>query len=70
MLAARGIVVSSAHVSTLRKSISSNGKSHRSGPASSVSFDHLLAAKNLAERLGGIEVARQALANLAKLMEH
>ena len=35
----------------------------------SVSLNHLLAAKKLAEQLGGNQVARQALASFAKLME-
>ncbi len=67
-LAARGVKVTSAQVSTLRK-----GLSRRRAPASvttdSVSFAHLLAARDLAERLGGIEVARQALASLARLLK-
>jgi hypothetical protein len=33
-----------------------------------ISQDHMLAAKRLAEQLGGIEVARAALASFARLM--
>jgi hypothetical protein len=67
-LAKRGVAVSSAQVSTLRKSMPRRrnaGGVH----ASSASFDHLLAAKHLAERMGGIEAAQAALANLARLVE-
>ncbi len=67
-LAARGIVVSSAQVSTLRKAIPRRGAA-QSPSANSVPFDHLLAAKSLAARLGGITVARRALDSLAKLMD-
>ncbi len=69
-LAARGVAVSSAQVSMLRKSLLGNGRSEAASSAMSVSLDHLLAAKALAHRLGGIEPARQALASLAKLMEN
>jgi hypothetical protein len=66
-LASRRIRVTSAQVSMLRKSAARNG----SGQAASVHaipLDHLMAAKILASRLGGIESAQQALASLAKLM--
>jgi uncharacterized protein YneF (UPF0154 family) len=69
-LAERGVVVSSAQVSTLRKSQSRHRSSSSTAIAGAVSLDHLLAAKGLAERLGGIENARQAIASLAKLMEN
>lgn len=68
-LAKRGVPVSSAQVSTLRKTTHSRRSSTGSTSVQDVSLEHLLAAKNLAERLGGIEVARRALANLAKLIE-
>jgi arginine repressor len=68
-LAKRGMAVSSAQVSTLRKTLHSSRSSTTSGSMHSVSLDHLLAAKNLAERLGGIDAARQALASLARLLE-
>jgi uncharacterized protein YneF (UPF0154 family) len=67
-LAAKGIVVTSAQVSTLRKAIPRRGVV-QSTVASSVSFDHLLAAKGLAGRLGGINVAQRALESLAKLID-
>ena len=67
VLAQRGMSVASAQVSTLRPSQSRRGRG--SAVANSVSLDHLLAAKNLVDRLGGIDVARTALANLAKLVE-
>ena len=66
-LAARGIKVTSAQVSTLRKTIGS-GRAKASS-AYSVSLDHLMAAKALAQRLGGIAVAQRALESLAKLTE-
>ncbi len=66
-LASRGIKVTSAQVSTLRKTIGS-GRA-KSPAAYSVSLDHLMAAKALAHRLGGIAVAQRALESLAKLTE-
>jgi uncharacterized protein YneF (UPF0154 family) len=68
-LAKRGMAVSSAQVSTLRKTSHNKRSSPGSSTLHAISLEHLLAAKNLAERLGGIEVARQALASLARLME-
>jgi hypothetical protein len=38
--------------------------------ANGVLLDHLLAAKTLAERLGGIENARRALTDLAKPLDN
>lgn len=67
-LKGRGIVVTSAQVSMLRRKLPGNG-ARRSKTAGGVSLDQLLAAKHLAERLGGIENARQALDSLARLLE-
>jgi uncharacterized protein YneF (UPF0154 family) len=64
----RGVVVTSAQVSTLRRKLPKNGSPH-ARTAGSVSLDHLLAAKQLAERLGGIHVAREAINSLARLVE-
>jgi hypothetical protein len=66
-LSSNGVTVSSAQVSMLRKTVS---RRRGQGPAArveSISLDQLLAAKKVAEQLGGIEVARQALASFAKL---
>lgn len=64
-----GVKVTSAQVSMLRSKIASNGKSTaRPRTAGTVPFEHLLAAKQLAERLGGVEKARQAVDSFAKLM--
>ena len=67
-LAKRGMNVSSAQVSTLRKTLHSRGITFPSGGSHAVSLDNLLAAKNLVDRLGSIDAARQALASLAKLI--
>lgn len=67
-LKARGVVVTSAQVSTLRRKLPRNG-SLRALAAEAVLLDHLLAAKHLAQRLGGIAIARQALDSLAKIVE-
>jgi len=67
LLAGRGTKVASAQVSLLRKS-AGNGRS-TNGIASTVPYEHLVAAKALAERLGGIGPAQLALASLAKLIE-
>jgi arginine repressor len=67
-LAARGIKVTSAQVSTLRKTVNSNRA--KASTTYSVSLDHLMAAKALAQRLGGIDVARRALESLARLTEN
>jgi arginine repressor len=66
-LAARGIKVTSAQVSTLRKTVANSRA--RVVTSYSVSLDHLMAAKALAQRLGGIAVAQRALESLAKLTE-
>jgi hypothetical protein len=68
-LAQRGVVVTSAQVSTLRKTHSLHPQAS-SSYASTVPYEHLQAAKSLADRLGGIENARHALASLAKLLEN
>jgi arginine repressor len=67
-LALRGVKVTSAQVSTLQKGLSRR-RASTAVTADSVSFAHLLAARDLAERLGGIDVARQALASLARLLK-
>jgi uncharacterized protein YneF (UPF0154 family) len=67
VLAARGIKVTSAQVSTLRKTV--GGSRAKIASTYSVSLDHLMAAKALAQRLGGIAVAQRALESLAKLTE-
>ena len=67
LLALRRVKVSSAQVSTLRKS--AVGRRNAGSAAGVVPFEHLVAAKALAARLGGIEHARQALNNLARLLE-
>jgi hypothetical protein len=67
-LKVRGVAVTSAQVSMLRRKLSRRGAS-RTDTAGAVSLDHLLAAKNLAARVGGIERARKALDSLAKLVE-
>jgi hypothetical protein len=69
-LALRGIEVTSAQVSTLRKKGLRRRGPAASSAAYSVPFDHLLAAKGLAQRLGGIAHAREAIATLAKLIEN
>jgi len=66
-LAARGIKVTSAQVSTLRKTIGSGRV--KAAATYSVSLDHLMAAKALAQRVGGIAIAQRALESLAKLTE-
>lgn len=68
-LAERGVSVSSAQVSTLRKSSPRRAGAGDFSAAGAVPLDHLLAAKGLAERLGGIRVAQAALASLAKILE-
>jgi hypothetical protein len=68
LLASRGITVASAQVSTLRKSV---GKKSSRAPLSrvqSVPFEHMVLAKDLAAKLGGIEQAQQALNNLSRLL--
>lgn len=68
LLADRGITVTSAQVSTLRKSASGKRGSAALAAVRSVPFEHLVLAKDLAARLGGIDNAQQALASLSKLM--
>ncbi len=66
LLKSRGITVSSAQVSTLRNSAGTAKNGATDGKP--VPFEHLIAAKRLAESVGGIEQARQALSSLSKLM--
>lgn len=66
-LKGKGIVVTSAQVSTLRNKLGSNGVGKIAGGP--VAYEHLLAAKQLAERLGGIDEARRALDSFARLVE-
>jgi hypothetical protein len=56
-------------VSTLRKSAFRKHKAASVHAVHSVSYEHLVAAKDLASRLGGIGQAQQALASLAQLMQ-
>lgn len=67
-LKAGGVVVTSAQVSTLKRKLSTNGSSHGE-PGGEISLAHLMAAKQLVARLGGIGNARKALDSLAKLVE-
>jgi hypothetical protein len=68
LLAGRGIEVTSAQVSTLRKSASKQRGAAAALAVHTVPFEHLVLAKGLAARLGGIDNAQQALASLSKLM--
>ncbi len=68
-LKAEGVKVTSAQVSMLRAKLIQNGNGTTvSVTASSVPFEHLVAAKQLAERLGGVERARAALESFAQLV--
>jgi hypothetical protein len=78
-LAARGIEVSRGQISQVLKSMGLRRRRRkRSAPTTStpaiargkggVSIDDLVAAKKLADQLGGIEKARAVLAGLARLM--
>jgi hypothetical protein len=71
-LLSEGVKVTSAQVSMLRSRLPKNGSAANGSPrgkaTSAVSFEHLLAAKQLAERLGGIDNARQALESFARLV--
>ena len=68
-LTSEGVKVTSAQVSMLRAKLSANGKPTKAPvAASSVPFEHLVAAKQLADRLGGINKARVALESFAKLV--
>jgi hypothetical protein len=76
-LAVRGIDVSSAQVSMVRKQMGlrrlRRRGSARRGPAvakpmpESVSVDHLIAVKRLADQVGGVKAALQAIKTLEKL---
>jgi hypothetical protein len=81
-LAKQGVVVSSAQVSMVSKAMGIKKRRRRRGaegaegmgaaPAvkgggESVSVSHLIAAKNLADQMGGIKVVRKALETLERL---
>jgi len=70
MLAEQGVKVSAAQVSALRSKLKpSAARGRATVTAHAVSFSHLLAAKQLAEKLGGVNAARSALESLAQLLE-
>ena len=69
LLASQGIHVASAQVSVLRKSAGKHRAASANHSVQVVPYEHLLAAKDLAARLGGIEHAQTALAGLAKLTQ-
>jgi hypothetical protein len=68
-LKAKGISVSSAQVSNIKAGLRKPGRKAHAGHGTNgtISLTSLLEAKKLAERLGGVEVARQAIEALAKL---
>lgn len=73
-LKAHGITASYSQVSMIRKKVFKRGRkagqkvAATAAPTSdSISMDHLIEAKKLAEKLGGIEAARHALAALSRL---
>lgn len=70
-LNAKGIDISAAYVSTIKTNLKKKkgrkaGRGRRSG-GDEVSLATLVEAKKLAEKLGGVEVAKQALDALARL---
>jgi len=76
MLKAQGINVSPTHFSNIKSSMKSKGtrpaaraRRQATGEADHVSVSALFAAKQLAEKLGGLEQARQAIATLAQLAQ-
>lgn len=68
LLASRGLTVASAQVSMLRKTARGKQVSAKPGTGNSVPYEHLLEAKGLAARLGGIEQAQAAVRSLAELI--
>ena len=68
LLASRGLTVTSAQVSTLRKSAKAGRRAGSVALAHGVPYEHLLEAKGLAARLGGVENARAALDSFAELV--
>lgn len=74
-LKTQGIKASYSQVSTIRKKVFKRGRkpgsktvaSAASMSSESISMDHLIEAKKLAEKLGGIDAARHALSALSKL---
>ena len=63
----QGVTVTSAQVSMLRSKLGSNG-APRPKAGQAVPYEHLLAAKQLADRLGGVDKARNALESFASLV--
>jgi hypothetical protein len=63
----QGVTVTSAQVSMLRGKAPKNG-AIRVQAGTAVSYEHLVAAKQLADRLGGVDKARQALESFARLL--
>lgn len=69
-LAAKGIDVTAAHVSNVKATLVSGGgaRSSRRNGKGEVAIDDLLAAKQLVDRMGGLERAKKAIDALAKLL--
>lgn len=75
-LAAKGVEVSSAQVSNVKKALAGGGavkakpgrKKTSRASSDAVSLDTLLEAKRLAERLGGVDAAKRALDVLSRLV--
>jgi copper chaperone CopZ len=67
-LAKKGVTVSPAQVSTIAKSMGMRRRKAKSPSSNgSVSINHLVSVKKLADQLGGIEQARVAINALARL---
>jgi hypothetical protein len=70
-LKAKGISVSSAQVSNIKSTLGKKKRGRKAGAGhgtnGTLSLESLLEAKKLAERVGGVEIARQALEALVKL---
>ncbi len=70
----KGLKVSSQNVSTIKGKLSAGGKKKRGRPkgaakrnGSMIALETLVRAKKLADQLGGIDKAKQAMDALAKL---
>jgi hypothetical protein len=67
-LKSKGVTVSSAQVSNIKATFGKKpGRKGRGASNGTLSVETLLETKKLAERIGGIDVARRALEALARL---
>jgi hypothetical protein len=78
-LTAKGVNVTPAYVSTIKtslkakkaakKKVGRKKRASKAAPATGITFDQLRRAKEMAQQLGGVENAQEALSALSELVD-